>query len=155
LVEEDLKQAATLIATFVWNTSQRDERLPRKPSQDKEKEEKREKKKMSKDFKLLDLTGDWKFEIEIPGMTSTGKMNIKKNGELYDIKMMSDDAPDEVITVNSVKNDTNSLKFNYEREVQGTKMKMLMDLDFTSRRLKGDLTAGTFGAFPVKGTLVK
>lgn len=32
LSEEDLKQAATIIATFVWNTAQRDERLPRKPS---------------------------------------------------------------------------------------------------------------------------
>lgn len=31
LVEDDLKQAATVIAMFVWNTSQRDEMLPRKP----------------------------------------------------------------------------------------------------------------------------
>ena len=30
LVEDDLKQAATIIASFVWNTSQRDEKLPRK-----------------------------------------------------------------------------------------------------------------------------
>jgi hypothetical protein len=28
---EDLKQAATIIASFVWNTSQRDQKLPRKP----------------------------------------------------------------------------------------------------------------------------
>ena len=31
LSEEDLSQAATVIASFVWNTSQRDEKLPRKP----------------------------------------------------------------------------------------------------------------------------
>jgi len=30
LVEDDLKQAATIVAAFVWNTSQRDEKLPRK-----------------------------------------------------------------------------------------------------------------------------
>jgi len=30
LVEEDLKQAATIIAYFVWQTSQRDAMLPRK-----------------------------------------------------------------------------------------------------------------------------
>jgi Zn-dependent M28 family amino/carboxypeptidase len=30
LVEDDLKQAATIIASFVWHTSQRDEKLPRK-----------------------------------------------------------------------------------------------------------------------------
>lgn len=31
LSEEDLSQAATIIAAFVWNTSQRDEKIPRKP----------------------------------------------------------------------------------------------------------------------------
>jgi hypothetical protein len=31
LVEEDLEQAATIIAYFVWQTAQRDEKLPRKP----------------------------------------------------------------------------------------------------------------------------
>ena len=30
LVEDDLKQAATIIASFVWNTSQRDEMMPRR-----------------------------------------------------------------------------------------------------------------------------
>jgi len=35
LIEDDLKQAATIIASFVWNTAQRDDRLPRKPSEDK------------------------------------------------------------------------------------------------------------------------
>jgi carboxypeptidase Q len=29
--EEDLKQAATIVASFVYNTSQRDEMMPRKP----------------------------------------------------------------------------------------------------------------------------
>ncbi|HMO39360.1 MAG TPA: M20/M25/M40 family metallo-hydrolase [Saprospiraceae bacterium] len=31
LVAEDLRQAATIVASFVWHTSQRDEMLPRKP----------------------------------------------------------------------------------------------------------------------------
>ncbi|MBK9255271.1 MAG: M28 family peptidase [Saprospiraceae bacterium] len=30
LIEDDLKQAATIIATIVWNTAQRDDKLPRK-----------------------------------------------------------------------------------------------------------------------------
>lgn len=30
-IEADLKQAATIIASFVWHTAQRDEKLPRKP----------------------------------------------------------------------------------------------------------------------------
>jgi hypothetical protein len=36
LVEEDLKQAATIIASFVWHTSQRDEKLPRRKMEIKE-----------------------------------------------------------------------------------------------------------------------
>jgi hypothetical protein len=28
---DDLKQMATIVATFVYNTAQRDEKLPRKP----------------------------------------------------------------------------------------------------------------------------
>ena len=31
LIEDDLKQAATIIAAFVWNTAMLDEKLPRKP----------------------------------------------------------------------------------------------------------------------------
>ena len=34
LLSKDLSQAATIIASFVWNTSQRDERLPRKPKKE-------------------------------------------------------------------------------------------------------------------------
>ncbi len=39
LSEDDLKQAATIIAAFVWNTAQRDERLPRKSAREEEKAE--------------------------------------------------------------------------------------------------------------------
>ena len=31
VLEDDLKQAAVIMATFVYNTAMRDERLPRKP----------------------------------------------------------------------------------------------------------------------------
>jgi len=33
LVPEDLKQAATIVAAFVYNTSQRDQKIPRKTTQ--------------------------------------------------------------------------------------------------------------------------
>jgi Zn-dependent M28 family amino/carboxypeptidase len=35
LVADDLKQAATIIAYFIWQTSQRDEKLPRKENDKK------------------------------------------------------------------------------------------------------------------------
>ncbi|RMG81822.1 MAG: M20/M25/M40 family metallo-hydrolase, partial [Bacteroidetes bacterium] len=36
LVPDDLKQAATIIASFVWHTAQRDEMIPRKPLPEEE-----------------------------------------------------------------------------------------------------------------------
>ena len=38
LVADDLKQAATIVASFVWNTSQRDEMLPRRKMEEKTEE---------------------------------------------------------------------------------------------------------------------
>lgn len=152
LVEDDLKHSATLIATFVWNTSQRDERMPRKPSREKEREAEREKKKMDKNFKLHNLSGNWNYEIEVPGMSAAGVMSITQNGDAYDVAISSVEDPDEKIMIESIKNDANNLKFEYDQDVQGMKVKMKMDLDFTSRSMKGDVTAGTFGAFPVKGS---
>jgi hypothetical protein len=40
LVEDDLKQASTIIASFVWQTSQRDEKLPRRTLDEKKPEAK-------------------------------------------------------------------------------------------------------------------
>ncbi len=39
LVEDDLKQAATIVASFVWHTSQRDEKLPRRKMEENTKAE--------------------------------------------------------------------------------------------------------------------
>ncbi|MCB0686915.1 MAG: M20/M25/M40 family metallo-hydrolase [Saprospiraceae bacterium] len=38
LVADDMKQAATVIASFVWHTAQRDEKLPRKPTDEEVKQ---------------------------------------------------------------------------------------------------------------------
>jgi hypothetical protein len=151
LVEEDLSQAATIIASFVWNTSQRDERLPRKPSQDEIMEEKRAKRKMSKNFKVLDLSGDWKYNVEIPGMAYTGDMIITKKEDKYDVSLTNSMAPGKSQEVKGVESKDNVLNFDYTTEAQGMKVNINMNLDFSERRMGGVMTAGTFGAFNVKG----
>lgn len=153
LVEDDLSQAATIIAAFVWNTSQRDEKLPRKPTDEEVMEEKIEKKKKDRDFKILDLSGDWKYTVEVPGMEVGGEMIITKSGDNYDIEMTSDQDPDEdPVKVSGVENKDNVLDFSYDQEVQGMSMKMRMIIDFTERKMEGSVAAGTFGSFPLKGT---
>ena len=152
LVEEDLSQAATIIASFVWNTSQRDDKLPRKKSQDEEMEEKRAKKKASKAFRIVEPAGSWSYEVEIPGMQVTGDMVIVKNGDKYDITMTSDYAPDEKEVIEGVETKDNAMMYNYQSDAQGMLIEIKMNLDFSENSMEGMMTAGTFGTFPVKGT---
>lgn len=148
---EDLEQSATLVASFVWNTAQRDEKLPRKPKEEEVREEKRKKKKMDKDFKILDLAGDWKYNINVSGMAMGGDMVLTKNGDKYDVKITSSQAPDEPVEVKGVENKDNNLKFSYSMDAQGMKIKVKMDLDFTAKKMDGTVAAGAFGSFPVTG----
>ncbi len=153
LVEEDLQQAATIVAAFVWNTSQRDEKLPRKPNEEEVQEEKRAKKSVNKNAKPLDLGGSWKYTIEVPGMQVGGDMVLTKKGEMYDIEITSEEGVKKA--VKDVKNENNNLKFSYNTDVQGQSIKLKMNLGFTEKKLDGTVSAGTYGTFPVKGSRVK
>ncbi|GJM31670.1 MAG: hypothetical protein DHS20C18_06710 [Saprospiraceae bacterium] len=151
LVEEDLQQAATIIASFIWNTAQRDERLPRKPNEEEVRKEKRMVEAKSKDFKILDLTGPWDYTVDVPGMSVGGGMTLTKNGETYDIVITNDQSPGESVNVKGVENKANNLNFSYTTEAQGMNIKMKMNLDFTAKELEGTVSAGSFGSFPVAG----
>ncbi len=151
LEADDLMQASTIIASFVWNTSQRDEQLPRKPSEEEKQEEKREKKKKKQGgaMKVHDLSGDWEYTIDVPGMSYGGDMDIAKNGELYDITIKSDGS--EPTVIKGVESKDNNLKFSFNTSAQGMDIKLKMNLDFTEKELEGTVAAGTFGSFPVDG----
>lgn len=155
LVEADLSQSATIIASFVWNTSQRDEQLPRKIRPEDKMEEEREKRKQSKDFKVFDHSGEWEYTVDIPGMPASGEMTITKNGDLYDVNITSDQAPETPAMVKDVESKDNNVTMDYEMEQQGMKFNIKMELDFTERRMKGILTAGTFGSFNITGKRIK
>ena len=152
LVEEDLSQAATIIANFVWQTSQRDERLPRKPRMEDEMEERRAARSESGANKTIhDLSGDWTYSVEVPGMTVTGAMEVKKNSDTYDLVITSDAAPGQSETIKGVATKDNTMTFDYNTNAQGMEIKINMNLDFTSNKMEGIMTAGSFGSFPVKG----
>lgn len=155
LVEDDLKQAATIIAGFVWQTSQRDERLPRKPDPDAKRTEEREKKISDPNFTVHDLSGIWQYTVDAGGMTSTGQMTFTKNDELYDIEITNETNPDTVVHAKGISNTNNQLKFSYDLETMGSKIPMSMDLDFEEKSIEGSVTAGTFGSFPVMGKRIK
>ncbi len=151
LSEEDLSQAATIIASFVWETSQRQERLPRKPSAEDLMVEKRESKKQSGNLVIHDLSGDWSYVAEVLGMAVTGNMNITKNKDLYDLTITSDIAPDQSEVIKGVAANNNTIKFDYDTVAQGLDLNIKMTMDFTEKKMDGLMTAGSFGTFPVKG----
>lgn len=155
LVEEDLQQAATIIASFIWNTAQRDEMLPRKPKEEEERAERRAERKKDKDFKILDLSGEWNYAIEVPGMEAGGDMTLTKKGKTYDIVITSNQAPGESKFIKGVENKDNNLKFTYKMETQGMEIDVKMDLDYTKKELEGTVVAGSFGSFPVTGNRKK
>ncbi len=152
LVEEDLSQAATIIANFVWQTSQRDERLPRKVRAEDEMAERRaERAESGANVVVHDLTGDWTYTVEVPGMTVAGDMVIKENNGKYDLIISSEAAPGESETITGVATKDNTMTFDYDTNAQGMDIKINMNLDFTKNKMAGLMTAGSFGSFPVKG----
>ena len=151
----DLQQAATVIATFVWNTSQRDERLPRKVANVEEQEETKKTKSSTEEVAIVDLSGSWKYQIEVPGMTVKGNMIISKAGDSYDVELTNEQNGEDSMQMEEVVNEGNNLKFKFQQDVQGMKMNMLMDVDFTAVKLEGDLSVGVLGAFPVTGSRIE
>ena len=150
LVEEDLSQAATIIASFVWNTSQRDEKLPRKLLEETKKDA--SSKKLYKSDKVHNLSGIWKYDVEIPGMEVTGNLEITKNGKGYDVVVNSDRPGTPSKELKSVEAKDNSMKLEYTTTTQGVEVPIVLDLNFGERLMKGNMTAGNYGVFPIKGS---
>ena len=152
LSEEDLSQAATIIASFIWNTSQRDEQLPRKVSPEEQMAQKRAEAKKEGAMKMINLKGDWAYNVEIPGMEVSGDLIIKEVGDKYDVTITSDGddrAPEEI---KGIERKDNNLTFEYDTNAQGMDIKIKMNLDFKENSMEGLLSPGNFGSFVVKGS---
>lgn len=100
----------------------------------------------------VDLSSTWKYQIEVPGMTVKGNMVINKAGDTYDVELTNEQNGEDAMKMEEVVNEGNNLKFKFQQDVQGMKMDMLMDVDFTTSKLEGDLSVGVLGAFPVTGS---
>ena len=102
-----------------------------------------------------DLSGLYEFEVEIPGETQRGTLNIKKVGDSYALTMTTDgeDGGDDVdeISESDVEVDGNSLSFPLEVDNDGFTMKLSFDIDIDGDDIEGSVTAGQFGTFPMTG----
>lgn len=105
--------------------------------------------------KILDLSGEWDYNVEVPGMAINGELSITKSGDNYDIEINIDHPESNPTKIEDVESKENILDFYYDQTVQGMPMKLRMTIAFTERDMEGTLDVGTFGKFPLKGSRKK
>lgn len=116
---------------------------------------KEKKKKKGASDEIVALEGNWRYEIDIPGMQSAGKMVITKAGDdVFDIKVYNDQSPDEPMEVSGIERDGNNLSFDAEMDQGGFTMNIGFDLDFDGDDVEGSVSAGEFGTFDLTGSKV-
>lgn len=112
----------------------------------------KEKKKTSSDSTATnDLSGNYTYMIEIPGMSSGGKLLLTKNEGSYTAVVSSEQSPNEPTTVEDIEPDGNNLNFDFEVNAQGMTMKVNMSVEFDEDTFEGKVSVGEFGSFPVTG----
>ncbi len=112
----------------------------------------KKKKKSEGSGEAMDIAGMWKYEIEIPGMSPTGTMNITKDGESYAITVTSDQNPGEEIEATDIEVDGSSVTFTFVVNTQGMSVSIDNDLQFSEDSIEGSVSVANFGSFPITGS---
>lgn len=112
----------------------------------------KEKKKTASDSTATnDLSGTYKYSIEIPGMTSGGNLELTKNEDTYTAVITSEQTPNDPTTVEDIEQSGKNLNFDFEVNAQGATMKVNMSIEFEDDNFEGKVSVGEFGSFPVTG----
>lgn len=111
-----------------------------------------EKKKTSSDSTTTrDLSGTYKYTVEIPGMTTTGTMTLTKTDDSYEIGVNSDQSPGDPSIGTDVVQEGETLSFNFKADAQGSSISVDMSIEFDEDTFEGTISVASFGSFPVSG----
>jgi Amidohydrolase family len=110
--------------------------------------EKKEKKKSGGE--PADVSGNWTFEVDIPGDEQSGTFNITGSDGDFQGKLTSDD-DDEVTELDNIEVDGNTLTFSMNMEQDGGSMTIEFELTIDGESFSGEVIAGEFGTFPIEG----
>lgn len=102
----------------------------------------------------LDIAGTWSYEIEIPGMTQTGKMTVKKMDSSYSISVANNTSPNDVEQATDVELSDESLTFVYSPKMGGAPIKVSFKIEMEKDKFSGTVTVPQFGSFPVSGAKI-
>lgn len=112
----------------------------------------KEKKKSDPNAEPASIAGMWNYEIDIPGMTPTGTINITKDGDEYKIIATSNQNPGEDITAENIVLDGKVLTFDYTVNTQGMTIKVSNEITIDGDSFEGQVVVADFGSFPITGT---
>ena len=110
----------------------------------------KEKKKKSGE-EAPDVSGEWSYKIEVPGMTASGTMTFTKNGDTYDLEVSSNQNPGESITNEDIEMDGNNMVFSYSMPTGGMTITVENDITFDENTFEGTVSVADFGSFEITG----
>ena len=112
----------------------------------------KEKKKKSGDAaEDVDFSGNWSYSIDIPGMTPSGTMEIKKADDSYEVVVESNQAPGEKMNAENVDVNGSDLSFSFTVNTQGMSITVENELTFDGDTFEGSVTIPDFGSFEITG----
>ncbi len=111
----------------------------------------KEKKKKSSGEAIADVSGDWSYKIEVPGMTPSGTMTFTKNGDTYDLTVTSSQNPGESVSTTGIELDGNNMVFNYTMSAGGMNISVDNDITFDGNTFEGNVSVADFGSFEING----
>lgn len=102
-----------------------------------------------------DLSGSWNYITETPEGSSSGVMKLKKKSDGYEGTITYDDPEGggkKPTEMSNIERSGNTLKFNFNVDVQGTNISVSVSGDFSGTEYEGQLTITDFGSFPFKAS---
>ena len=112
---------------------------------------KKKKKKKASSDEAVDVSGEWSFKMEIPGMEPSGTMTFTKDGDNFDLSVVNSSLPDEVSDIQDIEMDGNNMTYVYNVNAQGMNINIDIDITFEGDTFEGTISIPDFGSFPITG----
>ncbi len=112
----------------------------------------KEKKKSETNGPAADIAGEWKYSIDVPGMTPTGSIIVTKVDDKYKLSITSDMTQGDAVETSDVTLDGNDLSFSWNINAGGMNASLSADVTVDGDSFSGTVDVGEFGSFPIKGS---
>ncbi len=113
-----------------------------------EQKKKSEKKKSSGE--LGDISGAWRFTVDVPEDEQVGNLFFERDGDTYKVRLESDEDPGEFEDGENIKLEGNVMTFDMAIDNDGYIMNVSFDIKFDGEFLEGSVTVEEVGSFPIE-----